>query len=321
MISVIIPIFNAAVFLRNCLTSLLAQQEKDWEAILVNDGSSDESAVICEEFVSTDKRFQYFSQTNSGVSSARNLGIQHAKGEWICFLDADDSLPSDSLSTLLEAMKTSHADLVIGGYEIWDQNGKVLYQIDDRVSEELDRDGAIALMYKSKYYSYLGYICGKMFRSDILHNLNLSFNPKIYFNEDRLFVTQYLAACNRVLLLTQPVYHYVEHPGSATASRQQGFNENYVTDLEAMILMRETIARFSPKNFKNATEGIACSYWQIQYWMNKFHANSFNKVFALHKKVFKQLKLKEYCRLIVLPFFQKIPKKLFRRNNSADVSL
>lgn len=321
MISVIIPIYNAAAFLNKCLDSLLTQTEKEWEAILVNDGSTDESAVICREYVLSDKRFHYFSQINSGVSSARNLGIQHAKGNWICFLDADDSLPSDSLSTLLKAMKTSHADLVIGGYEVWDQNGKVLYQIDDRVSEELNRDDAIELMYKSKYYSYWGYVWGKLFKADIVRNNQLCFNPKIVFNEDRLFVTQFMAYCNSVVLFTQPVYHYIEHPGSAIDSRQKGFNEDYVTDLDAMILMREIVSHYSPKNFKNATEGIACSYWQIQYWMNKFHANSFHKVFALHKRVFKQLKLNEYCRLIVFPFFQKIPKKLFRRNNSVDVSL
>lgn len=307
MISVIIPIYNAAVFLNNCLNSLLIQKEKDWEAILVNDGSTDNSDVICKEYVLSDKRFHYFSQTNSGVSSARNLGIQHAKGEWICFLDADDLLPDDSLTLLLNAMQ-SGIDLVIGGYEVWGQNGELLYYIEDRVSEEMNRDDAIALMYKSRYYSYLGYVWGKLFRADIIRENNLAFNPKIIFNEDRLFVTQYLAVCNRVLLLTHPVYHYREHPGSAIASRQTGFNEAYLTDLDAMILMRETIAQHSPKNLKNATEGIAVSYWEIQHLMNLFHANSFKKVFSLHRKVFKHLGFKDYFRLIILRFFQKIQK-------------
>ena len=314
MISVIIPVYNAATFLSRGLNSLLSQTETDWEAILVNDGSTDESGDICKKFVAKDSRFRYYCQQNGGVSSARNFGLRQARGAWITFLDADDFLPEIALRVMLEAVKGG-IELAIGGYEIQDQNGTVLYSIPDRVTEVLDRDAAIALMYKSKYYSYLGFICGKLFRSDVIQEKGLCFNPQIFFNEDRLFVTQYIAACRRVTLFTEPVYYYIEHPASATASLKKQFNDKYLTDLDAMILMREIVATSSPANYKNATEGIAVSYWQTQYLMNKFHANSLHKVLSLHRKVFKQLKLKEYSRLIILPFFQKLYKKAFHRSD------
>lgn len=309
MISIIIPIYNAAKFLSKTLSSLISQEENSWEAIMVDDGSTDESNIICSQFVNRDDRFHYYHQPNSGVSSARNTGLQHARGEWVFFLDADDTLPSNSLSKLMEAYKEG-VDLIIGGYEVFDNDGSLIYNVDDRVIEVLGRDDAIALMYKPKYYSYLGYIWGKLFKTNIILNNNLSFNSHIVFNEDRLFVTQYIAVCNHVLLMTDPIYHYIEHPTSAIASREKGYNEDYVTDMDAMILMRETVSRFSPKNTNLATEGIACSYWQIQYFMNKFKANSLSRILSLHKKLFKQLSINEYYKLIVIPFFQKLLKKL-----------
>ena len=315
MISVVIPIHNASAFLNRCLSSLLSQTEEDWEAILVNDGSTDESGDICERFVAKDNRFRYCSQPNGGVSSARNTGIQQVRGEWISFVDADDYLPETALSTLLKAAE-GKPDFVIGGYEIYDQNGVFRYGVDDRISESLDRDDAIALMYKSKYYNYLGFIWAKLFRTDIIRNNSLLFNPKIYYNEDRLFITQYIALCDRIELFTEPVYHYIEHLASATCSARNTFNDKYLTDFDAMILMRETVARSSPVNYQNATEGIACSYWEIQHLMNTLHANSIKKVFSLHRKLYEQLKLKEYCRLVIRPFFQKLRKKLFLTHNA-----
>ena len=310
MISVIIPIYNAANYLSNTLSSLISQEENNWEAILVDDGSTDDSNIICAQFLKRDDRFHYYYQPNSGVSSARNTGLEHARGEWLFFLDADDYLPSNSLSILLQSYQEG-VDLIIGGYEVFDNDSSLKYNVDDRVIEILDRDEAIALMYKPKYYSYLGYIWGKLFKASIIHNYKLSFNPDIVFNEDRLFVTQYIVVCNHVLLMTEPVYHYIEHPTSAIASREMGFNDDYVTDMDAMILMRETVSLYSPKNIKLATEGIACSYWQIQYFMNKYHAISLKKVLSLHKKLWKELTLLEYLKYIIVPFIQKIYKKLF----------
>ena len=319
MISVIIPIYNAAVYLSTCLDSLLLQDETNWEAVLVNDGSTDESGIICEQYRKKDSRFRYFSKPNGGVSSARNLGLQSAKGEWIIFLDADDSLPPNALRTLMQSSKND-IDFVIGGYELFDQDGTIIYRIEERVSELLDRDSAILMMYKPKYYNYLGFICGKLYKTEIILNNSLAFNPEIIFNEDRLFTTQYLAFCNRILFITEPIYNYLQHPNSATATREKGFNEDYVTDMDAMILMRDIVSLHSPINLQVATEGIASSYWQIQYFMNKFHATSLKRVLSLHKKLWKNLSFKDYFHLIIVPFFKKVFKKIAPFSTSKEQS-
>lgn len=116
-ISVIIPVYNAEEWLRAALASLQGQTYADFEAILVDDGSSDQSPEICREFCGHDPRFRLISQSNAGVSAARNRGIDVASGEWIAFMDADDVMPPDALAVMAGHARKSGAGIVAGGYE------------------------------------------------------------------------------------------------------------------------------------------------------------------------------------------------------------
>ena len=102
MVSIIVPIYNAALFLEECLASIKQQDYSDFEVLCIDDGSKDNSAEIVSRYVKMDKRFKLFQQENAGVSVARNLGLENATGEYICFVDSDDSLSQDYLSSLLE---------------------------------------------------------------------------------------------------------------------------------------------------------------------------------------------------------------------------
>lgn len=116
MISVIVPIYNGGGWLRPALESLRGQTYKDFEIIMVNDGSTDDSEEVCKEFSESDSRFRLISQPNAGVSAARNLGIEIADGEWIAFMDADDVMPPDALEVMMSHAKESGAGIVAGGY-------------------------------------------------------------------------------------------------------------------------------------------------------------------------------------------------------------
>ena len=115
-ISVIIPVYNAEKWLTEALESLKVQTYGDFEAILVDDGSTDRSAAICQSFCNEDTRFRLISQSNSGVSSARNIGIDSAKGEWIAFMDSDDIMPPDALEVMISHARKSGAGIVAGGF-------------------------------------------------------------------------------------------------------------------------------------------------------------------------------------------------------------
>ncbi|MEP0711405.1 glycosyltransferase [Algoriphagus sp.] len=124
LFSIIIPCYNQAHFLIDCLGSLLGQTFTNWEAILVNDGSTDRTADLAEEFLQKDARIQFISQSNQGLSAARNAGLHLAEGEYILFLDADDWLEPDCLQTFFEAtLANPSLSLFRAGYAYWDRPG------------------------------------------------------------------------------------------------------------------------------------------------------------------------------------------------------
>src|SRR5690606_27364966 len=127
-VSVIIPVYNAEKYLRECLDSVLAQTFTDFEVLLINDGSTDASGKICDEYAEKDSRIKVFHKENGGVSSARNLGLDNAKGEWISFVDSDDTIEQETLATLANEVKDLDIDGVIFGYKKLINNKVSVYE-------------------------------------------------------------------------------------------------------------------------------------------------------------------------------------------------
>ena len=113
LVSIVIPIYNSGEYLEECLNSILLQDYMNWEAILVNDGSTDRSEMICKQFASQDTRFKVIDKENGGVSSARNSGLSEANGDYICFIDSDDYIKNNYLSHLYGLIKTHNAKLAL----------------------------------------------------------------------------------------------------------------------------------------------------------------------------------------------------------------
>ena len=126
MISIIIPVYNVSQYLDECLKSVSAQTYTDWECILIDDGSTDNSGDICDRWCVKDPRFRVIHQANAGVSAARNKGIDLAQGDYITFIDSDDWVDDDYLDLLHASLHTSHADLCIVGLEQHKANGNVI---------------------------------------------------------------------------------------------------------------------------------------------------------------------------------------------------
>ena len=121
MISVIVPVYRAEKYLHRCVDGILAQTYTDFELLLIDDGSPDNCGALCDEYAAKDSRVRVFHKENGGVSSARNLGLDNAKGEWVTFCDADDYVTSDWLATFSDAI-TKAVDLGIQGYYIIDRD-------------------------------------------------------------------------------------------------------------------------------------------------------------------------------------------------------
>ena len=270
-LSIIVPVYNAEKYLPACLDSVLNQSFKDFEIILVDDGSKDGSLMLLDGWASKDNRVKVFHKENGGVSSARNLGLSKASGEYVTFVDADDELPAGALEKMMSETGDG-IDLVMGGYEMYDESGRLTYGIDERSQKTISRDEGIRQMYKPSPYIYWGFICSKLFKTDIIRKHNISFDEDIKFNEDRLFTVKYIAAQTEdIRIFTQPVYNYILHGSGAMMSTNSGFNPAMTTDFIATLRMKKIIkANFVSKKIHELSyNGIMTSYSTIHDRMAK----------------------------------------------------
>ena len=208
--SIIIPVYNVAPYLRECLNSVLAQTFTDWEAICVDDGSTDGSGAILDEYAAKDSRFRVIHQLNAGVSAARNKALDTAQGEWIAFLDADDLIREDFLAHLLDAAKKFNADLVIGGVLRFGSGRKDVFVgpcVDGMVPPE---DLYV------EYNSLCAWSCGKVYKRRLWDNIR--FPVGIAYSEDRYVLHKILYAYPKVPFVAEALYRYRSRGDSAFGS-------------------------------------------------------------------------------------------------------
>lgn len=202
MISIIIPVYNAEKTLKRCLDSIKAQTYTDFECLLIDDGSKDSSLSICESYADGDDRFKVFHKENGGASSARNVGLDNASGEYICFCDADDYVTPNWLA--LFAKHIDKAGIVVSSYRMIfaDHEDERIYLYDITqipllwMVLELNGDG--------------GFLWNKCYHADVIKGKHIRFNPKYKLYEDDEFVSHYLSyICNSgVCVSKEATYNY-----------------------------------------------------------------------------------------------------------------
>lgn len=190
MISIIIPVYNSVTVLPICLQSILNQTYQNFEVLLINDGSNDGSAALCDYYADLDVRVSVFHKLNGGVSSARNIGISNARGEYITYIDSDDTIELDYLERL---QRNFAEDLAICGFKITD--GKEFALEEDVIT--LDRMAKeVPIMVRDPFLLYSA--CGKLFRRELIERHNLLFDTHLRLYEDSMFVLNYLSLCKSV---------------------------------------------------------------------------------------------------------------------------
>lgn len=204
-VSIIIPVYNAEKWLRRCVDSVLSQTYRDIEVILVNDGSKDNSANICDDYASEDNRVKVIHKENAGVSTARNDGINVATGKFIAFIDADDWMEVDFVDTL---MLHKGFPLVMTGYEEFGVGVKTKGPF---VSEEVDVACDLPEIWKDTTKSYWWYIWNKLFRRDIIERYHLRYKEDMIYLEDYCFVMEYLACIDNLYMdASHKIHHLIE---------------------------------------------------------------------------------------------------------------
>lgn len=214
-ISVIIPVYNVEAYVERCLLSLLNQTYTDFEAIVVNDGSTDRSGLILDKLKKEDLRLRVFHKKNEGVSRARNFAMQQAEGEFFCFLDADDTYQPEMLETLIREQERTNSDMVVTSYSYFYENTNKTCHVNCYIEGVYGKDEALRLMYQP--HGYRCYLVTKLFKKNIIRkNGNiLSFRNDLRMMEDLVFVTEYVDRCRSVAFINQSFYNYLMRENSA----------------------------------------------------------------------------------------------------------
>lgn len=232
LVSIIVPIYNAEKYLDSCIQSVLRQTYTNWELILIDDGSTDKSGRIAEEYGFADERITVFHQKNLGVSLARNQGIDEATGNYVVFLDADDELIEDCLAKTVNIAEETNADVVAGR----SCENQELFQ--DRIIWT----GADALENSLKDHLFTYSACAKLIRREFIGKTR--FTPDIRINEDSYFVFQLLCKQNVFVLTNDVIYFY---RANSESSSRTVFSEKYFDILKVSDLKYKKIEEQFPQ--------------------------------------------------------------------------
>ena len=253
-VSIIVPVYNVADCLRRGLDSILSQSFQDYEAILVDDGSTDDSGKICDDYAARDCRIQVVHKENGGVSSARNAGLENAAGEWVYFMDPDDELFSDGLATLVGGI-SEDVDAVMGGYNEYRLNGTLLRTTNLSLETRfLDKSKSLRPLFAPYFpeLGYVGHVWLRLYRMSVIKENRIRFDEAVAFREGTLFNVAFLCfSRGNTLVIPKPIYRYFHRETSTVWSLSKGFSRSYLTSFDANVKMLRII-----KQTKSIDSGV-----------------------------------------------------------------
>ncbi|MCR5720079.1 MAG: glycosyltransferase, partial [Lachnospiraceae bacterium] len=245
MITVVCCVYNMEKYMDKCIQSLINQTFSDWELILVDDGSVDESGKKCDEWGQKDDRIRVIHKGNGGLSSARNCGIENAKGEYIIFPDPDDYVEADYLEKLLKIREDNNADLSICGHfcssMIMNRNGKL---------QVMDKRTALKILLNPDYYC--GYAWNKLYSVKVIRDNRLLFDTELGAVQDLHFNVRYIRLCERIAYDPVALYHYSLDTGG-------------VSTIKTTLTPRKMSAVLTYKKIAGLFEGIDSELEDVAY--------------------------------------------------------
>lgn len=294
-ISIIVPIYNCEKYLEKCLDSILKQTYSNWELILVDDGSSDNSYNICSMYADKDRRISVFTQKNAGAGVARNYGIEKSTGEYLMFCDSDDFLYSGALDRFVEVAQKRNSDLIISGYnEFRYENDKIIFcKKNEAIEREIISPIEARIMYITLYKNYLNQApWAKIYKASIIKENNVRFS-ELKRCQDIVFNIKYYEYVNKVSIIKDRLYNY-QTPNGYEYIRKFPLNMIYIR-IEIDELITSTLKRWnvydnSCKSYLNlalATDILVCAKLNyLNNWnLSKDNRQDYIKNLTSNKKV------------------------------------
>ena len=301
-VSIIIPVYNVSSFIEKCIKSVVDQSFRDFECIIVNDGTKDNSIELIEEIIKLDKRFKVFHQKNQGQGMARNLGLKYAKGKYICFIDADDYVESNYLEEMYRAIEKQKADIVCCGFNIITKDKVIPHLVSLQASSKIE-----SILYLLNGNDW-GSLFNRMFKRVLVKDLN--FNKGI--GQDKPFIFELFVKnpISKVIYIEKCLYNYIRRNQSATNSMSKEKIDNLI---ENMIVNPHNLVTQS--NYYGNCKRALNQYIVMSYLYIISNISKNSKQFVLEAKYFKSkfnefydLKLWASIRLVVNSQFSFIKK-------------
>ena len=319
LLSIIVPVYNVEKYLKECVTSLLHQTLKQYEIILVDDGSTDSSGRICDRYASKDSHIRVVHKENGGLSSARNAGLDVAKGRYIGFVDSDDYILPDMYEKLIAELEFTHAEIAICSYFAFTEFKEIKKYV-----------------YPKKKYKKYAYTTAETLKNFFLRNISESVWDKVYaaelwkdrrfvegeINEDTNVVYELLKTSSKTVFLDLKMYGYRQRKGSITKS---GYSSKFKVVEKHLEELERSVAREYPELMMYAKQFLSIHYYCLlnairhsnEPWKYKteyyLYRTKFQENFSYFLR-WKQIRLKDYILAMILISPFDIIAKRIRRN-------
>lgn len=265
-LSIIIPVYNVKEYLPHCVSSIIKECANiDYEAILVDDGSTDGSDILCDKLAKEAKQFQVLHKTNGGLSDARNYGVLHAQGEYIFYIDSDDYLADGGMKIMVEAALQSKSDVICGNFYYQYSDHKTLFNPESH--ETITYNGgeeALSILIDGKQYQNFAW--GKLIRKELAQKYLF---PKGKLFEDTYWFHLILHSANHVTVINKPIIHYLQRSGSISFEYKLKSLDILDGYAKRLIFFREAYPTLVNKQKKLMAENCIDQAWMICHYLNK----------------------------------------------------
>ena len=292
MVSIIVPIYNTEQYLRKCIESILNQTYKNLEIILINDGSIDKSGLICDEYAYSDSRINVIHNVNSGVSAARNIGLDNASGKYITFVDSDDYIEKNYIETLVNAIEINNAELAICGIKEIKGNN-----IKNRVVR-----GRLTGIFFEDYYSIIDFLCvpfSKIFLREIIEKYAIRFNTELQYAEDEIFNIGYYQYVTNYAFTERALYVYNHRLGTLSDKEKLRNKKQFYNYLKKLSIQKNIFDKLPIKKKEQIIgEQIIRA---IRDFSDTDNYKEFkNEVFSIKKYLYKTIKYNSVQKVIFI---------------------
>lgn len=282
MISIIVPVFNVEHYLKRCINSILNQTYKNFELILVDDGSTDNSGKICDDFANQNENIKVIHKKNGGLSSARNAGTENSQGEYITFIDSDDFISNTYLETLYNLIIKYNAEISCCNFQFFYNESEIKYNNDSGLEECFDSQKALENMLYGKIHGSSA--CAMLLKRNIVESYKFPFGK---YHEDDFVTFLYYASATKVAITSKEMYYYYQRTGSIM---HRPFGQSALDELEA--------ADFIVKNCKNMNKNIQKASLAKQFFNYRdvlfTYKDLKNNSFKTYKKIISTIKPLKY---------------------------